>query len=183
LKNARHPLLRWKTDAEWAEYYKEHKTSESAHFTEDEYVKHMQRKKYEGIFGGTVFTLFTVEEPNETWFKWNDSTYEPAGLATIKAVVTNHYNSHVRAGCYDVKNAEFVKTVDKMPQIDRSIQVKRVVTYSVPFVQQALKGETITACGLLELVRPRQGEKYYRIVAGYFDAYLSDRREKEFSLQ
>jgi len=180
LKKAEHPLLKWKTSEEWAEYYKEHKTSESSHFTEQEYVKHMQRKRYEGMFGGTVFTLFTVEEPEETWFKWGEADYEPKGLATIKATVESHYNSHVRPAMYEVKDAKLVEANQKKPAVDNSIPIKRIVTYSIPFVQQALKGETITACGLLELVKPKQGEKYYRLVVGYFDAYLNERREKEF---
>lgn len=180
LKTAEHPLLKWKSDEEWAEYYQEHKTSESSHFTEEEYVKHMKRKKYEGMFGGTVFTLFTVEEPNETWFKWGEETYEPIGTATIKGKVTDHYNSHVRPGHYEIEDAKVIDNHGKGLKIDNTLKIKRVVTYSIPFMQQALKGEEITACGLLEIATPKKGEKYYRVVIGYFDAYITDRREKEF---
>jgi predicted nucleotidyltransferase len=178
LKSAKHPLLRWKSDEEWAQYYKEHKTAESSHFTEEEYVKHMARKRYEGTFGGNVFTLFTVEEPNETWFKWGEETYEPLGIATIKGKVTDHYNSHVRPGFYEIASGELIEAPPA--RIDKRIPIKRVVTYSIPFVQQAVTGETITACGLLELVRRKKGKPYYRIVVGYFDAYTTERREKEF---
>ena len=180
LKTAKHHLLKWKSDEEWAEYYKDHKTSESSHFTEEEYVKHMVRKKYEGLFGGTVFTLFTVEEKDETWFKWGEAEYEPVGLATINAEVIDHYNSHVRPGYYEDKDAVLVEGDHETPNIDEAIPIKRIVTYSIPFVQQALKGEEIIACGLLELVKPKNGPQYYRIVVGYFDAYLNERREKEF---
>jgi predicted nucleotidyltransferase len=180
LKTATHEKLKWKTDAEWAEYYKEHKTSESSHFTEEEYVKHMSRKRYEGTFGGTVFTLFTVEEPEETWFKWGSEKYEPIGIATIQARVIDHYNSHVRPGYYGVSDAKIVEGEHKAPKINEKIKIKKIVTYSIPFVQQALKGETVKACGLLELVTPNKGEKYYRLVVGYFDAYLNERREKEY---
>ena len=180
LETAKHPLLKWKTDEEWAEYYKEHKTSESSHFTEEEYVKHMGRKRYEGMFGGTVFTLFTTEEPEETWFKWGEEEYEPMGLATIKGKVTDHYNSHVRPGYYEIGGAELIEGDHPTPKIEEGVPIKRAVTYSIPFVQQALKGETITACGLLEKVKPKSGEEYYRVVVGYFDAYLTERREKEF---
>ncbi|MBW2976255.1 hypothetical protein KY347_02305 [Candidatus Woesearchaeota archaeon] len=180
LKTAKHKKLHWKTDKEWAEYYNEHKTSESAHFTEKEYVNHMRRKRYEGMFGGTVFTLFTVEEPNETWFKWGEDKFDPIGAATIKGTVTDHYNSHVRPGCYEITNARIIDKHGKDIKIDTSLKIKKVVTFSIPFSQQALKGEEITACGLLELVTPKSGEKYYRIVTGYFDAYVTDRREKEF---
>jgi predicted nucleotidyltransferase len=179
LKTAMHEKLYWKTDEEWAEYYKEHKTSESSHFTEGEYIKHMRRKKYEGMFSGNVFTLFTVEEPNETWFKWGDDKIKPLGTATIKGIVTDHYNSHVRPGFYEIKNAKVIRNEGNI-KIDASIEIKKIVTFSIPFVQQAIKGEELTACGLLELVTPKKGEKYYRIVVGYFDSYTSDRREKEF---
>jgi len=180
LKTAKHDKLHWKTDEEWAEYYQEHKTSESAHFTEEEYVKHMVRKRYEGMFDGTVFTLFTVEEPHETWFKWGEETYEPIGIATVTGTVADNYNSHVRPGFYEIDESNLIEGNHKMPVTDNEIHVKRIVTYAIPFVQQAVIGEKIKACGLLELVTPKKGKQYYRVVVGYFDAYLNDRREKEF---
>jgi len=179
LKTAEHDKLHWKTDKEWAEYYKDHQTSESSHFTEQEYVKHMRRKRYEGMFGGNVFTMFTVEEPAESWFNWGDEIYEPLGTATISGIVTDHYNSLVRPGYYEIKDSKIMEKEGKK-DIDAKIPIKKIVTFSIPFVQQALKGEKITACGLLELVAPKKGKKYYRIVVGYFDAYVSDRREKEY---
>ena len=179
LKTAKHEKLHWKTDEEWARYYQEHKTSESSHFTKEEYVRHMRRKRYEGMFSGTVFTLFTVEEPQETWFKWGEDKIEPLGTATINGMVTDHYNSLVRPGYYEIKDGKFIST-EKCIKIDPSLKIKRAVTFSIPFVQQAVKGEQITACGLLELVKPKKGKNYYRVVTGYFDAYVSDRRELEY---
>ena len=149
LKTAKHEKLRWKTDEEWAEYYKDHKTSESSHFTEEEYVKQMSRKRYEGTFGDTVFTIFIAENPDETWFKWGEEKYEPLGLATVKAEVTDHYNSLVRPGFYEIKDAKLVNGEQETPKINDQIPIKRIVTYSIPFIYQALKGETIKACGLL----------------------------------
>jgi len=32
----------------------------------------------------------------------------------------------------------------------------------------------------LEEVKPKNGESYHRVVVGYFDSYISDRREKEY---
>jgi uncharacterized protein len=179
LETVEHPLLKWKTDEEWAKYYEDHKTSESSHFTKEEYVKHMGRKRYEGMFNGNVFTLFTTEEPEETWFKWGEESYEPVGLATVKGKVTDHYNSHVRPGFYEIEG-ELIEGDHEMPKIEPNLPIKRIVTYSIPFVQQALTGESITACGLLEKVTPKSGEPYYRVVVGYFDAYVNERREKEF---
>ncbi|MBI3034763.1 hypothetical protein HYY71_00425 [Candidatus Woesearchaeota archaeon] len=180
LKDAKHEKLHWKTDEEWAEYYKEHKTSESMHFTEKEYISHMARKRYEGMFDKTVFTLFTVEEPQETWLKWGDESYVPIGLATVQGRVVDHYNSHVRPGFYGIEGATLLNSSHPMPKIDKSIAIKKIVFYSIPFTQQAISGEKVKACGLLELAIPKKGDKYYRLVIGYFDAYISERREKEF---
>jgi len=173
LNTAKHELLRWKSDAEWREYYQEHKTSESSHFTEEEYAKHMERKRYEGTFGGTVFTLFTSEKPDETWFKWGEETYEPMGLVTVDGEVVSHEYSIVRPGYYEIKDSKIIDG-------DHDVPVSRVVSYSIPFLYQALKGEKLRACGLLEKVTPKEGDVYYRIVVGYFDAYVTDRREKEY---
>jgi len=181
LKDAGHPDLHWKTEEEWAEYYQTHKTSESSHFTEEEYIKHMKRKKYEGMFRGNVFTLFTVENPEETWFKWEDETVKRVGLATINGIVTEDYNSHVRPGFYEITGAKILDKHGKNWELDNSIKIEKIVTYSIPFIQQAFKDEKISACGLLELVTSKKDQKkYYRLVVGYFDAYLNERREKEF---
>ena len=86
----------------------------------------------------------------------------------------------MRPGFYEITDGKITDFDSKNVKIDGSLEIKRIVTYSIPFVQQALKGEEITACGLLELVAPKKGAKYYRLVIGYFDAYLNERREKEF---
>ncbi|MBS3128336.1 hypothetical protein J4410_04280 [Candidatus Woesearchaeota archaeon] len=179
LQTAKHALLKWKTEEEWKTYYQEHKTSESSHFTEQEYVRHMIRKRYEGFFGGTVFTLFIIEEPEETWIPWEEETYERIGLVTIEGRVTHHENSHVRPGGYEIKDAKILEK-EKQITIDPSLSITRVVSYSLPFLHQARTGETITACGLLEKVTSKKRKPYYRVVLGYVDAYLSERREKEY---
>ena len=46
---------------------------------------------------------------------------------------------------------------------------------------QALNGEKIRACGLLEKVRSLKTKKsHYRIVVGYPESYLNDRRDIEY---
>lgn len=178
LQTATHNLLQWKTDAEWGQYYQDHKTSESTHFTEEEYVWHMRRKRYEGMFGGTVFTLFVSEEPQETWFTWGEETYQPLGVVTVQGRIIDHYNSIVRPGYYEIDAGKFL-TADNLI-MNHALPLRRIVTYSIPFIQQGLTGETLQACGLLELVTPQDGQQYYRVVVGYFDAYTSDRREQEY---
>ena len=44
----------------------------------------------------------------------------------------------------------------------------------------AYPDEKIEASGVVEEVTKKSGEKYYRLVIGYFDSYLSDRRDNEY---
>lgn len=170
LKSARHPLLRWKTDWEWAEFHK--KRSRRISFTEDELLYSMKRKKSEGFFNDSLFIIFGVEEPNETWEKWGQERYIPLGLTTVQGEVVDNFNSGVRPGFYGIKNSKILD--------GENVEVKKVVFYSRDYVQQALVGEKIEAGGLLEKVEPNNGKAYYRIVTGYFDASLNERREKEY---
>jgi len=180
LKTAKHEKLRWRTEREWLKYYETHRTAETSHFTPRQYAKQMARKRYEGLFGGTIFTLYTVEEPDETWFKWGEEKYKPLGLATVQGEVTDNSNSHVKPGFYEMKNGRIINMKNMKKLIDPKIPIKRVVSYSLNFLHQVLIGETIQACGMLELVINKRKGKYYRLVVGYFDAYFNERREKEY---
>ena len=134
----------------------------------------MGHKKSEGYFNNTLFVIFAAENEGETWFKWGKEKYETLGLVTVEGVVTNNFDSVVRPGCYEIKDSRIVEGHDG------NVDVKRIVFYSRDYCMIADKGERITACGLLEKVTPKDGKEYYRVVVGYFDAYVTDRREKEY---
>ena len=44
----------------------------------------------------------------------------------------------------------------------------------------AYPDEKIEVSGVVEEVTPKSGEKYYRVVIGYFDSYLNGRRDHEY---
>ncbi|PIN76969.1 hypothetical protein COV17_00255 [Candidatus Woesearchaeota archaeon CG10_big_fil_rev_8_21_14_0_10_36_11] len=170
LETAQHTSLRWKTEEDWAKYYRERVVS--TQYSEKEYVYNMVHKKDDGFFDGNVFSVFCVEEPGETWYDWNEE-HEPLGTAKIRGTVGNAYNSIVRPGYYDLQSSEIVEGHNSVP-------IKRIVTWSRPFVLQAREGELVEACGLLEKVTPKIGTAYYQIVIGYFDTYITERGKKEY---
>ncbi len=174
LETAKHPLLRWKTDKEWLEFRKQRNRSEI--FSEGEFLFQMKRKKSEGFFNSRLFLIFCVEEPEETWFKWGEETYKPLGLTRIRAEVTKNYDSSVRPGCYEIKSPEIIESAKKI----EASNIKHVVYHSRDYTMQALPGEKIEVSGLLEKVQPTNGSSYHRIVVGYFDSYVSERRGKEY---
>jgi len=169
LETAKHEKLKWKTEDDWAAYYK--KRIVSTVYSEEEYVFNMVRKKDDGFFDGHVFSVFVVEEENELWYNWEDE-HEPLGTVKIQGTVKDVYNSIVRPGFYELEDSKIIEGHEDVP-------IKRIVTWSRPFVLQAKKGEQVEACGLLEKVKTKD-EEYYQIVIGYMDTYTTDRGEKEY---
>lgn len=170
MKDNSHPLIKWKSEEDWARYYEKRVVSKI--YTKDEYVFNMIRKKDDGFFNGNVFSLFCVEKPDEIWYNWEDK-HEPLSTIKIKAKIKDNYNSIVRPCYYEIENSEVLEGY-------KNISVKRIVTWSRPFVLQADNGEYVEACGLLEKLTPKSGEPYYQLVIGYMDAYTTDRGEKEY---
>ena len=170
MENNSHPFLKWKSEEDWAKYYDKRVVSKI--YSKDEYVFNMIRKKDDGFFNGNVFSLFCVEEADELWYNWNDK-HEPLATVKITAKIKDDYNSIVRPGYYEIKNSRILECYENIP-------VKRIVTWSRPFVLQARNEENIEACGLLEKVIPESGESFYQLVIGYMDTYTTDRGEKEY---
>ena len=171
LKKSSNPLLRWKSDEDWMRFY--NGRNRFAIFTKEQFLKNMGRKKSEGYFNGTLFIIFGAESENEVWFKWGEEQYKELALVTVRGRVINNFNSVIRPGCYEIKDSKIISGHE-------DVTVEKIVFYSRDYCMLAYPGEFIEACGLLELVTPKKGKQYYRVVVGYFDAYISDRREKEF---
>ncbi len=169
MEKVKHPLLKWKTEEEWAKYYQDRIVS--SYFSKEEYVFNMVRKRDDGFFDGNVFSIFIVEKENETWYDW-DEKHEPLATVKIQAEVEDDSHAHIRPGYYGIKNVKVLEGYKNIP-------IKRIVVWSRPFVLQAKKGEEIEAVGLLEHVKSKEGE-FYQIVIGYFDTYTTKRGDKEY---
>jgi len=167
-----HPKLRWKTEMEWLDFHK--KRNRFQIFEKEPFLKSMIRKKSEGFFNEALFVMFCVEKVEDSWFKWGNEWYTEMGPVTVEGEVTNHFSSVVRPGCYEINNSQIIEGTDNVP-------VKKIIFYSRDYCDLARTGDKIKACGVLERVDPRDGaDSFYRLVVGYFDAYTSDRRDKEY---
>ena len=174
LKAAKCKELRWKNYEEWEQFY----TRRNRHMVHNKqtYLKNMERKKSEGFFNDTLFVIFAVENENETWFKWGEEKYRNIGFAKFSAIVDNSEDSAVRPGRYDVFGSKFIDGYGSC----KNIGISKVVFYSRDYCVLAIRGEKIEVKGVVEEVTRKSGEKYYRIVVGYFDSYLTERREQEY---
>lgn len=174
LENNGHKDLRWKNYEEWENFYK--KRNRHVVHKKEIYIKNMHRKKSEGFFKNTLFIIFAVENEGEAWFKWGEEKYKKLGIAKFEALVKDNKNSVVRPGCYEISNSRFIHGDASC----KNVAVSRVVFYSRDYCMLAYPKERIEASGIVEEVTPKSGEKYYRIVIGYFDSYLNGRRDDEY---
>tara|TARA_Y100000310_G_scaffold267407_1_gene279388 strand:+ start:10224 stop:11291 length:1068 start_codon:yes stop_codon:yes gene_type:complete len=166
--------LKWKTYEEWENFYK--KRNRHMIHKKEIYIENMYRKKSEGFFKDTLFVIFAVENEDETWFKWGEEGYKQVGVAKFEGLVTDNKNSVVRPGCYEISDTKFVDGDESC----RNLQISKIVFYSRDYCMLAYPDEKIEASGVIEEVTPKSGERYYRLVIGYFDSYLTERRDEEY---
>ena len=174
LEASRHKDLRWKTYEEWEEFYK--KRNRFMIHKKEIYIKNMYRKKSEGFFKNTLFVIFAVENEDEAWFKWGAESYRTLGSAKFSGTVTDHRDSIVRPGCYILADAKFVDGEESC----KDCEISKVVFYTRDLCMIAYPGEKVEVKGVVEEVTPKFGKRYYRVVIGYFDSYMSDRRDSEY---
>ena len=170
MKDAKHEMLRWKTLAEWKKYYSTYNAG--LNFNEEQFIWQAERKYADGFFGETVFSIFGVSEPEETYAKWGTEKCTPMGEIILKADVLDNYHAAVRPGYYELENS---KIIESPSRVDKNTKIDLVVTFARDFMLQAFKGERIAAKGLLEKVESLDGSRddYYRVAVGYFDSYVS----------
>jgi predicted nucleotidyltransferase len=174
LQNAQNKDLRWKTYEDWEKFYK--KRNRHMIHNKEIYISNMYRKKSEGFFKDTLFIIFAVEEPNETWFRWGQERYNAVGFAKFQGIAADNRDSVVRPGCYEVASTKFISGDERC----KGLEIKKVVFYSRDYCMLAYPKEKIEFSGVVEEVIPKKGEKYHRLVVGYFDSYLSKRRDEEY---
>lgn len=171
LESGRHNKLRWKTEKEWMDFYR--RRNRFSIFPKDLFLQCMERRRSEGFFDGTLFVIFGVELEEETWFRWDQERYRSLGPAVIEGRVADETDSVVRPGRYLLEGARVLNG-------KKCIRPTEAIFYSRDYCMLAKKGEKIKASGLLEEVTDPDGKKAHRVVVGYFDAYLSSRREREY---
>jgi len=176
LESTEHSSLRWKTEAEWATFLENR--NRFTRFGKEKAIEVMKRKKSEGYFNNKLFVIFAAEKEEETWFKWGAERYKQLGTATITGKITSNISSVVRPGCYEITDAQVSESLPT--NSDNNNNIKKIIFYNRDYCMLAYPGERIEASGLLEEVIPEQGEAYQRLVVGYFDAYISERREREY---
>ena len=174
LEKASHKDLKWKTYEEWEEFYK--RRNRHIIHKKEIYIENMHRKKSEGFFKNTLFVIFAVENEDETWFKWGEEKYKKIGRAKFQGIVREAKSSVVRPGCYIISDSKFIDGGNSC----KKLPISKAAFYSRDYCMLAYPNKKIEASGVIEEVTKNSGEKYYRVVVGYFDSYLNGNRDNEY---
>lgn len=174
LEKNNHENLRWKTYEEWENFYS--KRNRSAIHEKKVYLKNMHRKKSEGFFNENLFVIFGVENEDEVWFKWGEEKYKKVGLGKFTGTIEGNKDSIVRPGRYTLSESQFIEGDENC----KNIKISTIVFYSRDYSMLAFPKEKIEASGVVEEVTKNSGEKYYRLVIGYFDSYINGEGDNEY---
>ena len=116
-----------------------------------------ERKWNIGIFDDTTFSVHPIKLEKELTEKYGDKTYHPAGILTMRAVVSDYEDSIFLPAIYGLREVEG----------DVEVNIEKVVSYEGLYDSLAEKGETIEIRGKLEhVVDNRTSRKYDRVLVG-----------------
>lgn len=127
-----------------------------------------ERKWNRGEFQNTFFSLHPVKTEGEVSEKYEDRTYLPRGMATVKAKISDASEAFFMPARYRAKNVRVLEG-----PIVRDI--REIATYEGLYADIASEGEEVVCRGKLEQVNDRkEGETYSRILVGSLEASETD---------
>jgi len=124
-----------------------------------DFARLQARKVNEARFLGRQVFIRFVKRPVEEGGRYGDHRFEPLGLATIRARVTDDRDAIFTPCRYAVEEATFLE--------GKSVAgLREVASFRGRFSEQVQVGEWAIARGSLERVIPQAGPTYHRLVVG-----------------
>jgi predicted nucleotidyltransferase len=135
----------------------------------DDFVRLQSRKVNEVRFRGRECFIRFVKRPAEVGERYGDRRFEPLGVVTVRARVTDARDAIFTPCSYGLADAADIgpDAADGRP-LDgpAAADVWEMVSFRGRFTDQARVGERVVARGRLERVVPRTGAFYHRLVVG-----------------
>lgn len=124
-----------------------------------DFVKYEKRKRLQGYFKTRDFFIRFVKDWDEISEEYGDFLYEPIGRCKVQGIVIDESEA-IFTPCKYILGKSKVMSGVKVKAI------QEIVSYRGRFCEQARAGESISASGKIELVKSKDGEKYYRLLLG-----------------
>jgi predicted nucleotidyltransferase len=124
-----------------------------------DFVRLQQRKVNEVRFREWECFIRFVKYPEEVQDKYGSHRFEPLGITTIQALVSDDHDVMFTPCRYAVSGVTF-------PHDPPVADLREVVSFRGRFTDQARVGERIVARGTLERVFPQGQPAYHRLIVG-----------------
>ena len=149
--------LRRPNGRELAALHAEHRKDTPLSFRD--FVRMQRRKVNELRFRGREVFFRFVKYPGEVGWAYGDRRFEPEGIATIQATISDDEDAIFTPSRYEVTEAAVLggATPESLDEI---------VAYRGRFSNQAFSHERVEARGVLEQVVGPGGELHHRLVVG-----------------
>jgi predicted nucleotidyltransferase len=126
----------------------------------EDFARVEQRKAFQGMFEGVDYFVRFVKDWSEVGNRYGEVCYRNKGYAKIIATVTDDTWALFTPCTYQIENAIVVEGSRLEP-------ITEISSFRGRFCEQAIKGETVTAQGKVELVINMKTEKeHYRLILG-----------------
>jgi len=125
----------------------------------EDFVRTESRKVLQGKFHQRDYFIRCVKGWNEISEKYGSIRYEPLGDAKIRATITDDSQMIFTPCTYQIED---VVTLEGK----RVEQLREIVSFRGRFCEQARKGETVIASGMVERVQKLEGKEYFRLLLG-----------------
>jgi predicted nucleotidyltransferase len=123
------------------------------------FAMQQNRKVNEGIYRGMPYFIRFIKAPEEVGQRYGDPCFLQLGTVTIRARIVDDRDAIFTPCTYGIDQVDFLEG-------KRSGCLKEIVSFRGRFADQVHIGERATARGSLELVTPRSGSAYSRVVIG-----------------
>jgi predicted nucleotidyltransferase len=124
-----------------------------------DFVRLQQRKVNEVRFREWECFIRFVKYPEEIQDQYGSCRFEPLGITTIQALVTDDQDGMFTPCRYTISEVTF-------PHDPPVADLREIVSFRGRFTDQARAGERIVARGSLERVFPQDQPAYHRLIVG-----------------
>jgi hypothetical protein len=115
-------------------------------------------KVCQGHFRGRPYFIRFIKEANETTDAYGTVRYAPVGGAAIAGIIADDQDAIFTPCRYALSDLRVLE--------GPAVQVSEIVSFRGRFCEQAWKGVSIKAAGLLERIERSSGEVRYRLLLG-----------------
>ncbi|MDD5960504.1 MAG: DNA polymerase subunit beta [Methanobrevibacter wolinii] len=140
----------------WERLY--HKRIKDDSLSKEEFCWYESRKFNRGVIRGTLFDILCTRNFDEIEGKWEDTIYEPQGVAKVECTISNALEFMDNPAVYDIKDVKVLE--------GPNVKISKLASFTHTYAGEVFENEHAVARGKLEKVITKGEKPKYRILVG-----------------